>query len=104
MALRLVGCSGDWRPNSTIRRTPYSAFDEKITALNPTSPLGYIRARLAAHMDAWGLSTSEEVAEVAALGRDGGRLGIDTEFMSEGRYRALLCLIQVVVDDESAPG
>ncbi len=28
-----------------------------------------------------------------------GRLGIDTEFMSEGRYRALLCLVQVSVDD-----
>lgn len=27
-----------------------------------------------------------------------GRLGIDTEFMSEGRYRPLLCLAQAVVD------
>jgi ribonuclease D len=29
--------------------------------------------------------------------RAAGRLGIDTEFMSEGRYRALLCLVGVVV-------
>ncbi|MDX6640700.1 MAG: ribonuclease [Solirubrobacteraceae bacterium] len=29
-----------------------------------------------------------------------GRLGIDTEFMGEGRYRALLCLVQVAVDDD----
>jgi ribonuclease D len=37
------------------------------------------------------------VAEVAAAARIAGRLGIDTEFMSEGRYRALLCLVQVAV-------
>jgi ribonuclease D len=37
------------------------------------------------------------------MARDRGRLGIDTEFMSEGRYRALLCLVQVVVDDPQAP-
>ena len=47
------------------------------------------------------LTTSGEVAEVAALARERGRLGIDTEFMSEGRYHALLCLVQVVVDDAS---
>ena len=32
---------------------------------------------------------------VAAAARERGRLGIDTEFMSEGRYRALLCLVQI---------
>ena len=37
------------------------------------------------------------------MARDRGRLGIDTEFMSEGRYRALLCLVQVVVDAPQAP-
>src|SRR5246500_4721540 len=45
------------------------------------------------------LARSEEVANAAALARSAGRLGIDTEFMSEGRYRALLCLVQVAVDD-----
>jgi ribonuclease D len=48
------------------------------------------------------LASSVDVAEVAAAARAAGRLGIDTEFMSEGRYRALLCLVQVAVDDPSA--
>jgi ribonuclease D len=38
------------------------------------------------------------VAELAAQARAAGRLGIDTEFMGEGRYRALLCLVQVAVE------
>ncbi|HZV73019.1 MAG TPA: HRDC domain-containing protein [Conexibacter sp.] len=50
------------------------------------------------------LAGQDEVAHIAALARAGGRLGIDTEFMSEGRYRALLCLVQVVADDSDAPG
>jgi len=45
------------------------------------------------------LAHPTEVAEIAALARQGGVLGIDTEFMSEGRYRALLSLVQVVVRD-----
>ena len=49
-------------------------------------------------MPQWRLATSADVAEAAATAADRGRLGIDTEFMSEGRYRALLCLVQVVVD------
>lgn len=48
------------------------------------------------------LAGQDEVARIAALARAGGRLGIDTEFMSEGRYRALLCLAQVVADDPDA--
>src|SRR5437764_12269170 len=52
-------------------------------------------------MPQWGLATSADVVEAAALGADRGRIGIDTEFMSEGRYRALLCLVQIAVD---APG
>ena len=51
-----------------------------------------------------GLATSLEIARVAVAAREHGRLGIDTEFMSEGRYRALLCLAQVVVDgDDGTP-
>jgi ribonuclease D len=49
------------------------------------------------------LATSADVVASAALARQRGRFGIDTEFMSEGRYRALLCLTQVAVDDPSAP-
>jgi ribonuclease D len=36
-------------------------------------------------------------AELAERARAAGRFGIDTEFVSESRYRALLCLVQVVV-------
>ena len=38
----------------------------------------------------------ERLADAA---RAHGRLGIDTEFMPEGRYKPLLCLVQVVVGD-----
>jgi ribonuclease D len=44
------------------------------------------------------LATSADIAAAAARAADAGRLGIDTEFMSEGRYRALLCLVQIAVD------
>jgi len=30
-----------------------------------------------------------------------GRIGLDTEFVGEGRYRTLLCLIQLVVCDDA---
>ncbi len=55
-------------------------------------------------MEDWRHAASTEVAEAAAAGRERGRLGIDTEFMSEGRYRALLCLVQIVVDPRDAAG
>jgi ribonuclease D len=48
-------------------------------------------------------SGGEVVRELAALAHASGRLGLDTEFMGEGRYRALLCLVQVAVDDPAAP-
>ncbi|HVL97532.1 MAG TPA: HRDC domain-containing protein [Solirubrobacteraceae bacterium] len=41
-------------------------------------------------------------ASLAARARAAGRIGIDTEFMPEGRYRPLLCLVQVAVEDEVA--
>ncbi len=49
------------------------------------------------------LAGSAEVARSAELARANGRFGIDTEFMSEGRYRALLCLTQVAVEDPNDP-
>jgi ribonuclease D len=55
-------------------------------------------------MNVGGLASSKDVADAAALARAAGRFGIDTEFMSEGRYRALLCLVQVAVDDPSGGG
>lgn len=39
------------------------------------------------------------LAELAELARADGRIAIDTEFMGEGRYRTLLCLIQIAVTD-----
>src|ERR671932_1245533 len=39
------------------------------------------------------------VTDLADRARATGRLGIDTEFMGEGRYRPLLCLVQVAVED-----
>jgi ribonuclease D len=41
------------------------------------------------------IATSDDIAAAATLAREHGRIGIDTEFMSEGRYRALLCLVQI---------
>jgi len=45
------------------------------------------------------MAGDELIAEIADEARRTGVLGIDTEFMSEGRYRPLLCLIQVAVRD-----
>jgi len=50
-------------------------------------------------MDARGLAGSGDVGQVAEIASRTKRFGIDTEFMSEGRYRALLCLVQVAVED-----
>jgi ribonuclease D len=40
-----------------------------------------------------------QLDQLAARARRAKRLGLDTEFVGEGRYRTLLCLIQLVVDD-----
>ena len=41
-------------------------------------------------------------AGLAELARRDGRLGLDTEFMPEGRYRPLLCLVQIAAGGEIA--
>ncbi len=41
--------------------------------------------------------------EIAERARHDGRLAIDTEFVSERRYQAQLCLVQVAVADAGAP-
>ncbi len=43
------------------------------------------------------------IADLADQARQQGRLAIDTEFVSERRYQALLCLVQVAVHDPEAP-
>ncbi len=42
------------------------------------------------------------IAELAERAAQGGRIAIDTEFVSERRYQALLCLVQVAVPDPGA--
>jgi ribonuclease D len=42
----------------------------------------------------------ERIAELAV---EHGRLGLDTEFVSERRYQALLCLVQVAAGDPATP-
>src|SRR5262249_61866256 len=46
--------------------------------------------------------TQTQVERLAAAALEHGRLGLDTEFMPEGRYRPLLCLVQVAVAGEVA--
>src|SRR3954465_15812672 len=46
--------------------------------------------------------TQTEVERFAELAREHGRLGLDTEFMPEGRYRPLLCLVPIAVAGEVA--
>lgn len=43
--------------------------------------------------------TDAPLAQFAARAQAAGRFGLDTEFVGEGRYRTLLCLIQLVVSD-----
>jgi ribonuclease D len=45
------------------------------------------------------LATSDP-ARLAQLAREEGRLGLDTEFMPEGRYKPLLCLVQIAAGGE----
>ena len=48
--------------------------------------------------------TRLDPAALADAARAAGRIGVDTEFMSEGRYRALLCLVGVVVPGPAGDG
>jgi ribonuclease D len=50
------------------------------------------------------LGSSADVTALAELARASGRLGIDTEFMGEGRYQTLLCLVQVAVETAEPGG
>jgi ribonuclease D len=42
-----------------------------------------------------------DLDEIATAAQAAGRIAFDTEFMGEGRYRTLLCLIQIAVPDWS---
>jgi ribonuclease D len=43
-----------------------------------------------------------DLTEIADAARASGRMALDTEFMGEGRYRTLLCLIQLAVPNADA--
>jgi ribonuclease D len=45
-------------------------------------------------------TAAPDTAAIAARAREEGRLGLDTEFMPEGRYKPLLCLVQIAVGEE----
>jgi ribonuclease D len=46
--------------------------------------------------------TAPDLEQIADAARVSGRLALDTEFIGEGRYRTLLCLIQLAVPDGAA--
>jgi len=50
------------------------------------------------------VSATDAAREVAVLAAEHGRLAIDTEFVSERRYQALLCLVQVAAPDPGREG
>jgi ribonuclease D len=53
--------------------------------------------------DPGGVTETPAPAELAAAARESGHLAIDTEFVGEGRYRTLLCLVQVAAHDNGVP-
>jgi ribonuclease D len=46
-------------------------------------------------------SEAPSLQAIAAGARAAGRLALDTEFMGEGRYRTLLCLVQLAIPEDS---
>jgi ribonuclease D len=53
------------------------------------------------------MSASAEQERLRALAdgaRESGRLALDTEFMGEGRYRTLLCLVQLAIPESDDAG
>jgi ribonuclease D len=50
------------------------------------------------------LHAAAGAAELINRARQAGRLALDTEFMGEGRYRTLLCLIQLAAPERSDGG
>lgn len=49
-----------------------------------------------------GAGGAPDLTEIAHAAHASGRIALDTEFMGEGRYRTLLCLIQLAVPDGAA--
>jgi ribonuclease D len=53
-------------------------------------------------MSAGAAAGHERLPELASAAREAHRIALDTEFMGEGRYRTLLCLMQLAVPDDEA--
>jgi len=49
-------------------------------------------------------ASSTALAELADGAREAGRLALDTEFVGEGRYRTLLCLVQLAIPEAMQEG
>ena len=89
-------------PSSRVRRTRGRRVRRSGSVLSLGASIADASAGTArSRIRRW--RADELIAEVAERARETGVLGIDTEFMSEGRYRPLLCLIQLAVPngDES---
>jgi ribonuclease D len=50
------------------------------------------------------VSNRDSLEALAEGARSAGRLALDTEFMGEGRYRTLLCLVQLAVPEGAGAG
>jgi ribonuclease D len=60
-------------------------------------PIGEDKAMSTSAADMSDSDSTRVLREVAESARLAGRIALDTEFMGEGRYRTLLCLIQLAV-------
>jgi ribonuclease D len=49
-----------------------------------------------------GVDAPGALSALTARAHSSGQLALDTEFMGEGRYRTLLCLVQLAVSDDTA--
>jgi ribonuclease D len=66
-----------------------------------TDTPGEARAAGDGHSDPDQMPTHPPLTEIVAQARRSGQLALDTEFMGEGRYRTLLCLVQLAVPDHT---
>ncbi len=57
--------------------------------------------RLSESATAGAIEAPGALASLTEQARNSGRLALDTEFMGEGRYRTLLCLVQLAIADDT---
>lgn len=57
--------------------------------------------RLSTSETAGAIEAPGALASLTAQAHSSGRLALDTEFMGEGRYRTLLCLVQLAIADDT---